>query len=428
MKWKRAFLFFNGVMGAAALIFAGALIFVSPAPGITRGIAISGIPFWLQETMEKSLGAVWQELSLRSSQKEEQERVLRLVVERLYPGYFLDNLAILPEGTLQVRFSSREEPLREDWNVRLLSPSLEEPFFHWFAKDMKTLEGVILHNLSGVPPSALGWGDVAFRSFLARETLALLPGWYAVPMIRLPGEGVPELEISFVPEPPLVLALVPSLQSESLPIILRQDLKEGMIKDLSPLVGLPVEWLHGHRDEVELWAASLLGGRNVAARSDADLSVSFEAEQLSRIRVSVESTSYVIQGWLGAYAGSDEHYPELGLHFGKKLASPRGDPELYGEWIIRANDFSLESRWGVRFSPWGDVLLGGEFAWPGGDLWWRLWADSREVASPYLWWRYNPEGEHNGALGWRINEHFSLELYYDERARDQVSLRAVGNL
>ena len=89
-----------------------------------------------------------------------------------------------------MRFSSREEPLREDWNVRLLSPfSGGTLCFHWFAKDMKTLEGVILHNLSGVPPSALGWGDVAFRSFLARETLALLPGWYAVPMIRLPGEG-----------------------------------------------------------------------------------------------------------------------------------------------------------------------------------------------------------------------------------------------
>ncbi len=428
MRRKQAFLSFNGVMGAAALIFAGALLFVSPSPGMARGIAIDGIPVWLVETMEKSLGAVWQELALRSSEKEEQERVLRLVVERLYPGYFLESLAILPEGTLQVRFSSRQEFLRKDWNVTLLPPPLEEPFSEWFAEDMKTLEGILFQSLSGVPPSALGWGDVAFRNFLAGETSALLPGWHAAPMIRLPGEGVPELEISFIPQPPLVLALVPSLQSETLPIMLRQDLKEGMIKDLSPLVGLPVVWLDRHGEEVELWAVSLLGERNVAARSDATLSIHFEAEQLSRIRVSVESTSYVLQGWLAGYAGSDGHYPELGLHFGKKLSPRREAPELYGEWIMTVNDFSLESRWGVRFSPWGDVFLGGEFSWPGGDLWWRLWADSREIRSPYLWWRYNPEGEHNGALGWRINEHFSLELHYDERARDQISLRAVGNL
>jgi hypothetical protein len=409
-------------------MFAGALLFVPPSLGEERRVAIQGVPAWLGETMEKSLRAVWRELSLRTSGTGERERVLRLVAQRLYPGYVLEDLDILPQGGLEVRFGLSEGLLRDGWEIRLASPSLEEPFLGWFQKDAAVFREALLRGLAGVPPSALGWGDVAFRDFLAREAQEFLPGWHAAPVVRLREERVPELHLSFTPQSPLVLALLPSLQSETLPIVLRQDLKEGMIKDLSSLVGLPVKWLELHREEVELWAVSLLGERNVAARADATLTIHFEAEQLSRMRVYVESDSYVIQGWLAGYAGSDEHYPELGLHVGKKLSSRREDVELYGEWIMEVNDFSLESRWGMRFSPWRDVLLGAEFSWPGGDLWWRLWADSREIRSPYLWWRYNPEGEHNGALGWRINEHFSLELHYDERAQDTLSIRAVGNL
>ncbi|HPJ24673.1 MAG TPA: hypothetical protein PLA80_00800 [Synergistaceae bacterium] len=428
MRRRGAFSFSTACAGAAALILAGALVFVPPSWGkADEGVSVQGIPFWLTETVEKSLGAVWRELSSRASREEERERVLRLVVQRLYPGYSLEFLRALPQGGLEARFSP-QKGLPDNWRVYLSFPPLEAPLSEWFRKDVARLEENLVRGLEGVPSPVFGWGDVAFRDFLARETEACLPGWHGAPVMRLrEGEG-PEMEISFTPRPPLVLALLPSLQSETLPVILRQDLKEGMLKDLSPLVGLPVAWLRLHAAEVELWSASLLGERNVTSRADADLAVHFEAEQLSRIRVDVESASYVIQGWLAGYAGSDGHYPELGLHFGKKFSSRKDGVELYGEWIMKANDFSLESRWGLRWSPWQDIFLGGEFAYPGEDLWWRFWADPREIRSPYLWWRYNPEGEHNGALGWRINEHFSLELYYDERAGDQLSLRAVGNL
>ncbi len=431
MRRGRTSLFLTACTRAAALLLAGALLFVSPSFGKVPGeITVRGMPSWLEMTVEKSLGAVWRELSSRSSREEERLRVLRLVVERLYPGYLLESLDFLSSEEMEVSFSSQEgNPEKgESWEIRLLAPSLGLPFSEWFRKDTEPLARTLSKGLRGVPSLALGWGDVAFRDFLAREVKKTLPGWHGAPVVRLREGSTPEMEISFTPDPPLVLALLPSLQSETLPVILRQDLKEGMLKDLSPLVGLPVAWLNLHAEEVEFWSASLLRERNVASRADADLSVQFQAEQLSRIRVSVESPFYVLQGWIAGYAGSDGHYPELGLHLGKRFSSRKNGMELYGEWIVEANDFSLESRWGARWSPWKDVLLGGEFAWPGGDLWWRLWADSREVRSPYLWWRYNPEGEHNGALGWRINEHFSLELYYDERAQDQLSLRAVGNL
>ncbi|HPJ27279.1 MAG TPA: hypothetical protein PLA80_14125, partial [Synergistaceae bacterium] len=282
----------------------------------------------------------------------------------LYPGYLLESLDFLPSGELEVSFSSLKEDPEEGWKVSLLAPSLEPPFSEWFRKDTKILARTLSESLRGVPSLALGWGDVAFRDFLAREVEKTLPGWHGAPVVRLREGSTPEMEISFTPDPPLVLALLPSLQSETLPVILRQDLKEGMLKDLSPLVGLPVAWLNLHAEEVEFWSASLLRERNVASRADADLSVQFQAEQLSRIRVSVESPFYVLQGWIAGYAGSDGHYPELGLHLGKRLSSRKNGMELYGEWIVEANDFSLESRWGARWSPWKDVLLGGNSPGP----------------------------------------------------------------
>ena len=40
----------------------------------------------------------------------------------------------------------------------------------------------------------------------------------------------------------------------------------------------------------------------------------------------------------------------------------------------------------------------------------------------------NTDNEHNIGLGVRINEHISIELHYDERDADSMSLRLIGNL
>jgi hypothetical protein len=118
----------------------------------------------------------------------------------------------------------------------------------------------------------------------------------------------------------------------------------------------------------------------------------------------------------------------VGLHVGRRATLfPRFEVELYGEWIAQVDDGSLEGRYGLRWSPWGDVWLGVEWVHPEDALWGRFMAGGR-IRRPYIWLRLSEEGEANAAGGYRLNEHISLELHYDERDEDPWSVRAVGNL
>lgn len=101
--------------------------------------------------------------------------------------------------------------------------------------------------------------------------------------------------------------------------------------------------------------------------------------------------------------------------------------EAYGEWLLLANDFTLESRWGLRWSPWKNIMAGVERAFPGNVTWYRLWIDGG-VKAPYLWWRVDEDGHHNLGAGYRINPRVSLEIHYDGRDEDKISIKALSDL
>jgi len=65
--------------------------------------------------------------------------------------------------------------------------------------------------------------------------------------------------------------------------------------------------------------------------------------------------------------------------------------------------------------------------YPGGVFWWKA-RTRQEIGRPYVWWRMNTDNEHNIGVGVRINEHISIELHYDERDADSMSLRLIGDL
>ncbi len=274
---------------------------------------------------------------------------------------------------------------------------------------------------------ALGWGDGALRNLLQGAGEREFPGWGLVPLVQLSGDRA-ELRVRLSPLPPLVLALDPSLRSSSLPLMLRKDLSESLLKYLAPLNGLPVAWVQRHQAEAERWAGDILRERNTVQNSRATVTVRLKPQEIAPVDVRVESRTYVLQAWVAAYAGSDALYPEVGLHLGRRASLwSRGEVELYGEWIAKVDDFDVESRWGVRTSPVGDLWLGVEMVWPGELLWWRVWLEN-DARRAYAWWRLSRDGDHQGSVGWRLTDHISLEVHYDNRVPDQLSLRAVGNL
>lgn len=406
----------------AVLILAAALLFPGPAKA---SVVIEGAPPWLRERMERSAASVWAEIRQGgSASANDGLRLLSLVAERVFAGFDVaDSFYRGEKAVLQLRPQEGTAP----WKVEIFTPQLAFPVDGWFREDVSGLGEKIVSHLGHLPVDALSWADGSLKELIDTLCSPRLPGWSASLLVRLEKEG-PILRVSFVPKPPFVLAVVPRVSSDTLPVMLRSDLNENILRTLSPVVGLPIEWVSVHRGKVEEMAAGSLRQTNIVGNTRSAVEVSFKAAQIAAADAFVDSPKYSVRAWVAAYAGSDTKYPEIGLHMGRKFLPVSGwDMELYGEWILSANDFSLESRWGIRWSPWKNILAGVERAFPGNVTWYRIWIEGG-VRAPYLWWRISEDGDHHVGAGYRLNQRISLEIHYDGRDEDKVSIRALSDL
>ena len=254
-----------------------------------------------------------------------------------------------------------------------------------------------------------------------------LPGWQGNLLVRIEG-GRSILKLGLVPEQPLILAVRPHTSSTSLPAVLHSGLKDGLLAELSPLIGLPVTWVARHESQVAEWTSALLSDEPLVGNLKAKPKVTVKPQPVTDLSVSLESRRYTIWAWAAAYAGTSDRYPEAGLHLGRKAQPfPGWDVELYGEALLFLNDWDLESRLGFRWAPWERVWVGVEQSWPDETAWWRVWFVG-PVRSPYAWVRGSEEGDMNFGIGYRLNENLSIELHYDDRDENASSVRLVGNL
>ena len=408
----------------AVLIFAAALLFNGSIA--LAEVRIEGVPSWLAVPMERSASAVWSEIEQNAqlSGREEKLALLSVVAERLFSGYSVAGADMSKqEAVLHMKPLHGEIP----WEVELYPPQLVSPVLDWFLEAAQGIDRRIREAMRGIPVDSLTWADLPLKEMIESLCAPHLPGWTPSLLVRLE-EGKRILRVSFSPKPPLVLAVVPKVSSSTLPVMLRSDLKENMLRTLAPVAGLPIEWAVSQRKRIESLAADSLRDTKIVGNARADVDVSFNPAQLAAASAEVESPKYSFRAWVAAYAGSDTKYPEIGLHMGRKFLPVSGlDMEFYGEWLLSANDFSLESRWGIRWSPMKNVLAGVEQAFPGNVTWYRLWLDGG-VRAPYVWWRVSEDGDHNVGAGYRINDRISLEIHYDGRDEEKISIKAISDL
>ncbi len=405
----------------AAVAVATALFFLSPVL-CWASLPVEGLPLWLRESAERASDAVWSELSGKGLSQASMGDTFTLVMGRIFSGYEVELVWIDKEPLLRMR--AKEVP---SWSVEINYPEIPEPPINWLKSDGDRVISSLRSSLSSVPYQALAWGDEALRA-LIRDLLQLhMPGWKGSIVVRLK-EDLSVIELSVYPSPPMVLATVPSLYSGTLPNLLREGLGESLIKDLSPLLGMPVPWVERHLDKAELWAIGALERRNTVANSNSRVDLSITPGEIAKVEGSVESRRYVLKAWLAGHAGGGARSPEFGLHLGRIVqVFPNWDWEVYGEAILELEDWSLESRWGLRWSIDGPLWLGAEYVAPDNRLWYRLWLKGNKKG-PYLWWRYSEDQDSHGAIGYRINQTISLELHYDDRYDDRWSIRAIGDL
>lgn len=408
------------LLGAAAFLLGP---FAAPCPALT----LSGLPAWLEPSVLRSLEAVWSEIP--DAPSVDRTGTLSVVASRLFTGFRV-RVASGPDG-LGVLFERGGTPR---WAVRVSLPELREPVLAWFRSDLLGLEDEVASLLTELPAEALHWADVALRERIGELLERRLPGWDFSVQVALGGEDA-VLTLAFRPRQPLVLAVTPSLYSATMPAMFQSDLRAKLLPDLSPLIALPVEWVACHRSQVEDLARASLEDRNSVSNLRARVSVAFVPGPVSKVDALVDSDRVIFHVWVAAYAGLEGRYPEAGLFLGWNTAHLTGvDLELYGEAVMELEDFGVTHRLGARLRPFGDLRVGMEIEWPEGRWFYRALWDPYRVRRPYFWWRYAPEWGHEASLGYRFNEHLSVEIYYDgiegksEDREKKLGLRGILSL
>ncbi|MDR1377253.1 MAG: hypothetical protein LBJ22_07050 [Synergistaceae bacterium] len=413
------------------ICLAGAL-FLGAKPAFA--LTVQGVPAWLEPHVLRGVQAVWEKIPPGEFRFD----TLSLVTKRLFTGYDVTvEYAKHEDGEQPKEHADPHIELRPSssarWSVVLTPPELRSPSSSWFEKDVRGMSEEITPLLEGLPVEALSWADAALKDRVGEIVERRLPGWDFSLLVRLGAEGE-ILQLSFHSQQPLVLAVSPSIFSSTLPVMFQSDLTAKLIPGLSPIIGTPVAWIARHRGDVESFAQEFLEDRNAVSNTRSEVKVDFVPAQVSEMNAVVNSESLVFQIWLAAFAGTEGRYPEAGVVAGWNTRRATGvDLEIYAEIIVDVSEFGLKNRLGFRFplvkgTRGGDFRIGLEAEWPEQELWYRAWWDSQRLRRPYAWWRYNPEYGHNAALGYRLNEHISIEINYDGRYNDKMGLRGILSL
>ena len=396
------------------------LVILLALAGPSYALSVSGIPAWLESAVSRSLNAVWSEIP--DSPEIDRYATLELVAVRLFAGYDVKVKPMRDEPA--VFFSAHDEILKPA--VRIILPELRGMSAAWFERDTAGMSEDVAALLEGIPQSALTWADEALRESIGSIVRERLPGWEFSQQIYISQEST-LVSLTFRPSAKMVLAVKPSIYSRTIPAMFRSDLEAKLIPEFSPLVGIPVKWAERHKSDIERHAREFLEDRNTVDNLRADVSINFRADTVSDIEARADSKDFMFQMWVAAYAGIEGRYPEAGIFFG--FRPDVNAPEIYTELIFSLNDFGVVSRIGSRYNVAGNLFAGIEMQWPESEYFLRLQYIPLKVRRLYGLWRWSPELKaHEAALGYRIDEHVSLEIYYDSTGDDKIGIRGTWHL
>lgn len=407
----------------AAIFIAATFIVFFNTTEATAGVTVDGLPGWQASLAAQSLNAVY--AGMPSGQRPDyQAEILKTVASRLFSGYLIE-ASLRGDDNIIVKFVS--EGGSAPWSVEVRTPQLQDPPLEWFNSDVSHLREETLLLLQGVPLESLSWSDKALQEEIEKLAGEKLPGW-APSLLLAAKDDRTVLTITFAPQMPMILAVNPKLVSNSLPTLLHGELREGLMGESAPFIGIPVVWASKHSADMKRWAEDYINERRITERSASEAQADFQPAQISQLNVRVESRYYTIGAWAAIYAGTSDKSAELGVHLGRKVELfPTVDMEAYAEGILGLQEWNINGRFGLRWRSIRDLWIGGEWD-TSDDMWWVKLSMDPQLHKPYLWLRFNEDGKFNGAIGWRATENISFEVEYDARDNDRWSLKMLGNL
>ncbi|MCF0247931.1 MAG: hypothetical protein HUJ86_04910 [Synergistes sp.] len=413
----------NKIKTVAAVLFAATVIIVSfQCTEALASVTVKGLPDWQSDPAKETLNAVYESIPPGQSAKSKAE-ILKTVASRLFTGYEISSESASGD-TVVVNFLTSSNT---EWKVNISTPQLQNPPLEWFKNDTDNLSSEIALLLQNVPLESLSWSDRSLQDKITAITEKRLQGWTPSVLIESKDDHK-VLTISFAPQLPMILAVDPQFASTSLPSVFHAELRKKLLGESAPFIGLPVIWASNHSADIKSWAENYVNENKWVERSSSTAEAQFQASQISRLKVQLESSIYTINAWAAIYAGTSDKSAELGLHVGRKIELvPNFDMEGYAEGRLELNNWNVTGRFGLRWRMFRYLWLGGEWDSKDDMLWAKVSLEP-VVHKIYFWTRLREDGIFNGALGWRATENISFEVEFDERDEDRWSLKMLGNL
>lgn len=427
MKNKFAFLLRRNVKITLSLMFVfftvtGFFYTAAHAQQIKKLPVICDAPQWLKKSVSRSMSAVWQELQNSHVSYRAAVEALALVGSRLFPGY-----DVTISENRQVIIKPAEE---WRWTVKVLMPEsaalLSQPYVDLLKDDIGSAIPRFKALVSTIPPEALRWSEESFQYALNGVMAESIPGWHCSARVHADDDSA-ELEVKIYAQPPVVLAVMPETLSSTIPQLLADKISNRTVELLSPLTGLPIDWAVFHKQKIIEWLGKKqlesrwLKALHSSAKNDIDL------KPISHVTTRIESTTFSLRGWVSGHVGADARL-EAGIHFGRYFNISRVSSEAYAEAILGLEHWHVDGRFGLRLSPFNSFWIGLEASTEeSSNLWYRLWVGDSSQGI-YGWLRYSRDSDLEAAVGYHLNRYISLEIYYDDREDDRVSVRAIGSL
>ena len=380
-------------------------------------------PEWLERSIVGSMSAVWRELMGSRVSQHTALEALGLVASRLFDGFSVrinsdNNVVIQPERYYR-------------WSIIITDPEgverLPDECRSWLQEDLSKLRSLIGELLVDVPPEALQWSSESFKTQIDALLSRYFPGWRAALRVHANVNDV-RLELNFYPKTPLLLAFSVETLSNTIPQLLADRMSDKSLECLSPLTGFPLEWLTFHKDSLLEWLGAQQLNRNRLEFFNASVDNAISFKTVTKVTTRFDSSDYSLRGWVSVHAGNDSRF-QVGVHFGRFLSFRPNVPfEFYTEGIIGLERWKLDGRVGISFSPFKYVWFGIEGSSEDeASLWYRLKFDVGR-SGYYGWLRYSKNDNLETAFGYRVNRYVSLELYYENKQKERISLRALGSL
>ncbi|NLD06032.1 MAG: hypothetical protein GX672_09150, partial [Synergistaceae bacterium] len=207
-----------------AAIFIAATLLMFTGRAFAYSVDADGVPEWLAQIIERSISAVAERMP-ESQSDENAEKDIGVNSGKLFSGYKVDSVTI-SSGVIKISMSTEKAPAK--WSVEVRTPPVQDPPLEWLKADIAVIEKPLNGLIDGLPVEALNWCDSGLKEEVLKIMAPILPGWNPTLMVHS-GKEEFIMKVALTPELPLVLAVNPTLTSNSLPTLLHEDLREDLM-------------------------------------------------------------------------------------------------------------------------------------------------------------------------------------------------------